>query len=123
MAGHAYLHVSYDLPIVISQSLQASHLHSQARASQIYMALESGFKAATRSAWNKPLLVKFLLWTPLQFDPVFLGWLIQLRNAAWIHAVYLANVSEDERPAAKISLHRDIEERLRRALQQFWPWS
>jgi hypothetical protein len=127
LTGHAHLHVSYDLPIVIAQSFQAigfsNDLIGQARASQIYMALEKGFSSAVRSTWKKPFLVNFLLWRPLKTDPIFLSWLIQLRNGAWIHAVYLASVPEGDLPAVQSSLHGNIERNLKCALRQFWLWS
>lgn len=128
VAGHAYLHVSYDLPIVIADSLlgQAASqkaLVSTVRASEIYLSLEKGFKDAVHSDWEKPFLVKLFLWRRLEFDTVFLAWLVHLRNGAWIHASQIASSSDSDRSELREALHERVQQKLARALEQTWPWS
>jgi hypothetical protein len=130
LSGHAYLHVSFDLAVVIAETLREQQAHSdnplesQARAAEIYLALEKGFRDAVRSNWDKPPLVKFLLWRPFEFDSLFLAWLIQLRNSAWIHALKLSAAPDDRhRRALKLRLHAAVLSKLEDALTQSWPWS
>jgi hypothetical protein len=76
------------------------------------------------SDWDKPFLIKFLLWRPLEFDAVFIGWLVNLRNGAWIHASQLASAaSEHDRSILDKKLHQAVQQTLDHALKQSWPWS
>jgi hypothetical protein len=59
----------------------------------------------------------------LQFDPVFLSWLVQLRNGVWIHPTYLAGAPDVKHLALTEALHREVESKLKNALRQFWLWS
>src|SRR5262249_21151167 len=111
VAGHAYLHVSYDLPVVIADTLPPKFQsdtdpESQTRAANIYLSLEKAFRDAVQSNWDKPLLIKFLLWRPFEFDLIFLGWLIELRRGAWIHAEMLSKISDEHRARWRLRLHQ-----------------
>jgi hypothetical protein len=125
LAAHAYLHIAYDLPLVIAGTLgprtgSITPPLNEHRARQLFLSLRETFERAFRSSWSKPTLVKLLQAIDQgQGRPVFTSWVIQLRNGAWHSACDLAYARVDQ-PALK--LHQQVQSNLERALARFWLW-
>lgn len=93
----AFLHISYDLPETISETLSdpqyAHHVASictLADLKTIYNELEEPLKAAIRGKWKKPRMVRaMLLMKKAELEMIFMLWIITLRNRAWDDAVTL----------------------------------
>lgn len=119
-AGHAYLHIAFDLPVVIAESLVTNKdgtkpLVSASRGSQIFGQLEDALESALRADWERPLSVEVAL--KLKWDDAVLGWVVGLRNSSWKHAVELADASPEAWPRIVDGLHNDVHAKLKKALR------
>jgi hypothetical protein len=120
LTGHAYLHIAFDLPIIIGDSLSrcdnSEPLITVSRGSEIFEQLEHALSKALRADWRKPFLVDRALAHNL--DDALLGWMIGLRNTAWKHGVAIAEADEPSRSQVIERLHRDVTAKLMKALRR-----
>lgn len=117
LAGHAFLHIAYDLPRTIAESLADPRLNSGSaeeknRRRLAYVAVSPRFP---------DIIVDFLddQWLARHFGETKLGrsvieqityWAIALRTVAWVHAEVL-----HDNPAQRRNMEREILECLHRA--------
>ena len=72
--------------------------------------------------WDKPRLIRFLRWRPLEFEAVFQTWLLSMRRDAWFQAKKLVRATEAERASVEDKLRKDVQGRLDLALEKRVPW-
>jgi Family of unknown function (DUF5995) len=124
---HAYLHIAYDLPLVIAATLQPragsnAPVVNKDRARQIFFSMTGAFKNAMNSDWPKPMMVALLQLRALDAEGLFLNWIALLRAGAWNSACDLAHARETDRPTLRRKLHQQIYETLKnaRAHSRIW---
>ncbi len=126
ICGHASLHISFDLPLVIASSLRGGMEHEKLLRAEhferVYVDLEKVFIEAMHAKWERPWLIEALQWRPLEFESVFLTWLLALRREAWFRAKELARSDEDGRVMAETRLHNEVQEKLETALAEVTLW-
>ena len=123
-AGHAYLHIGFDLPVVIAESLMTNEdarqpLVRPSRGSQIFGQLERSLEKALRADWKKPWTVRTAL--NHNMDDQLLNWVVGLRNTSWKHAMEIADALPEDRSRIIDGLHDDLQARLKKALSISMP--
>jgi len=118
LASHAFLHIAYDLPRVIAQTLRPPS--TEARLGQIFLEpsplfLKAFVDFAKEGGFG--LMGRLLGWKPSRIVGF---WTLALRSQAWIHAMVLAELlakarSSSRPPSEYDALVRKMEDGLLRA--------
>jgi hypothetical protein len=120
LAGHAFLHVAFDLPRIIADSTSFS-LRERARLRTLFLRPAPLFRQVFMDRAKRGKLGH--LARPLgYFAPAeVLGyWLTSLRSVAWIHAEVLADVSVRRRQQITVDLGKALLESGRIAMKPRW---
>lgn len=114
LAGHAFLHIGYDLPRAIADHLQPSTpplpaLPPRSRLRQLFLwpgpMFRQVFREHIKCGAFGPLARLFGQLEPME---VLAYWVVALRSIAWIHAESLADYPKAKRSVAEANLARAL---------------
>ena len=133
LAGHAYLHISHDLALVVADSLAAQSGRgtrgnpppiSRARAQVIFLRPTSRFYSVfidTMGKWEVAGIVGkvsyIIPWRRAALSALA-DWMIALRSTAWIHGEIL--FASNKRPQLEDDLITALNDAADEALKEFW---
>ena len=122
LAAHVFLHIAYDLPRVIANSIasnpsvtnwgRAAFVRPGPRFLKVFLkemrSGKFGLVAKLSSRWDAAQMLGY--------------WVIALRSVAWIHGEILADPSGGPRPALEQRMAQAMQEAGALALQHRWLW-
>lgn len=121
LAGHAFLHIGYDLPIAMADMLYPDPA-AQARQGLVFVRPGPLFAKVCVEFVKSGDFGPVRRFLPARALRLMSFWVLALRTTAWIHAGLLAYESGSRRDGMMAQMAVELDEAARRALEERWIW-
>jgi len=120
LAGHAFLHIAYDLPTAMAAFLDPS-VTGRTRQGNVFVQPGPLFSRVFIDFVTSGQLGFFRRLLPKDGMKIMSFWVLSLRTTAWIHAAILADTpSASERESLRLGMRQELEKACNKALSRQW---